>query len=81
MSALSIVITVIQLLSAVALTAVILFQSGKEEGLSSAIGGGSNSFLSKNKSTTLDARLAAATKWVALVFVLMTLVLNLPIWG
>ena len=77
MSALSIVLTVIQVLSAIVLTAIVLFQSGKEAGLSSAIAGGSDSFLSKNKSATLDARLASCTKWVAAVFMLLTFILNL----
>lgn len=77
MSALSIILTVIQVVAAVVLTLVVLLQSGKEAGLSSAIAGGSDSFLSKNKSGTLDARLASCTKWVAAVFMALTFVLNL----
>ena len=56
MTALHIVLTVIQVILAVALVAIVTIQSGKSAGLSSAIGGGSGeSFLSKNKGKGLDA--------------------------
>jgi len=69
-------ITILQLICGVILTLVVLFQSGKSAGLSGAIGGVADSFLSKNKAKTADARLAKATKWVGAVFVVLTLVLN-----
>ena len=77
MSVLSTVFTVIQLLTCVFLIAVVLLQSGKSSGLSGAISGGSETFFSKGKAKNLDGQLAKMTKWVALVFVLLTLVLNL----
>jgi preprotein translocase subunit SecG len=36
-----------------------------------------DTFLAKNKARTIDAKLARYTKYVALVFVLLTLVLNI----
>ena len=42
--------------------------------LSSVIGGG-DSFLSKNKAKSLDAKLARATKWIGAAFLVLTLVL------
>ena len=72
-----IALTVIQLLSCLFLIAVVLLQSGKRAGLSGAIAGGAETFLSKNKAKTWDARLAKMTKWVAGVFVLLTLLLNI----
>ena len=77
MSALTIVLTVLQVLCGVVLTVVVLFQSGKSAGLSGAIAGGADTFLSKGKAKTLDAQLAKATKWIALAFVVLTLALNL----
>ena len=77
MSALTIVLTVIQVLTGIALTVIVLFQSGKSAGLSGAIAGGADTFLSKGKAKTLDAKLAKMTKWFALAFVLLTLILNL----
>ncbi|MBR6625969.1 MAG: magnesium transporter [Mailhella sp.] len=42
-----------------------------------AIAGGAETFMSKGKAQSLDAKLAKATKWFALAFVLLTLILNL----
>ena len=77
MSALTIILTVLQLISGLAVTVVVLMQSGKSAGLSGAISGGAETFLSKGKAKTWDAKLAKATKWFALAFVLLTLLLNL----
>lgn len=70
-------ITIIQLLTGLFLIAVIMLQSGKSSGLSGAIAGVADTFLSKNKGKTMDARLAKMTKWVALAFVVFTIVLNM----
>ena len=70
------VVTILQLISALILIAVVLFQSGKSQGLSGAIGGIADSYLSKSKAKSVDAKLAKATKWVGAVFVVLTLVLN-----
>ena len=77
MTGLTLAITIVQLIACVILIAVVLLQSGKTAGLSGAIGGGSDTYLSKNKGKTLDAKLARATKWVAIVFVVLTLALNI----
>ena len=75
MDTLKLVITILQLLCGLAFILVVLFQSGKSEGLSGAIGGVADSFLAKNKARTMDAKLARATKWVGAVFLILTLVL------
>ena len=77
MNALKLILTILQLLSGLAVTVVVLLQSGKSAGLSGAIAGGAETFLSKGKAQALDAKLAKATKWFAIVFVVLTLVLNL----
>ena len=69
--------TILQLVSGLAVTVVVLLQSGKSAGLSGAIAGGAETFMSKGKAKTWDAKLAKATKWFALAFVLLTLTLNL----
>lgn len=71
------VLTAIQVIGAVFLTIVVLAQSGKSAGLSGAIAGGADTFLSKNKAKAWDAKLARWTKWVAIGFMLLTLVLTL----
>ena len=77
MEVLRIICTVVMLLAAVALVAIVLFQSGKSAGLSGAIAGNSDSFMSKNKNRGWDARLASSTKWVAAVWLLSTFALSL----
>ncbi len=77
MSVPMIIVTVIQVLAALFLIAVVLLQSGKNAGLSGAIAGAADTFMSKNKAHTLDAKLSKATKWVGGVFVVLTFVLNL----
>ena len=68
-------ITVLQVLCGLALVAIVMLQSGKSAGLSGAIAGGADTFLSKNKAKSVDAKLAKATKWVAIVWVVLTLAL------
>ena len=72
-----IVLTVLEALASVALILVVLFQSGKESGLSGALSGNSDSYLSKSKGKSMDQMLASATKWIALVWILLTLALSL----
>jgi len=66
----------IHLILCLMLICVIILQSGKNSGLS-AFTGANESYLAKNKAKSRDARLALATKWVAGVFVVLTVILNL----
>ena len=77
MGVLETILIVLEAICSVALIVVILMQSGKEAGLSGALSGSSDSYLSKNKKGNLDAMLASSTKWIALVWVLLTLSLSL----
>ena len=72
----TIALSILDLIACLFLIVVILFQSGKRSGLSGAIAGGADTFLTKSKAKTWDAKLAKMTKWVAIVFVLLTLALN-----
>ena len=77
MGVLETILIVLEAICSVALIAVVLMQSGKEAGLSGALSGSSDSYLSKNKKVNLDAMLASSTKWIALAWVLLTLSLSL----
>lgn len=77
MQILRIVLIVLEVLVSVALTAVVLMQSGKESGLSGAISGNADTYLGKNKGSTLDQKLASWTKWIALVWILLALSLSI----
>ena len=70
-------ISVVQVLLSLALVAIVMLQSGKSAGLSGSIAGGADTFLSKNKAKSLDAKLAKMTKWVAIAFILVTLALSM----
>lgn len=69
-------VAILQLLVALILVTVVLFQSGKSQGLSGTIGGIADSYMSKGKARSIDAKLAKATKWVAAAFVVLTLILD-----
>ena len=75
MATVKLILTIIQVLGAVFLTFVVLAQSGKSAGLSGAIAGGADTFLSKNKAKSWDAKLARATKWIGAVFLILTMIL------
>lgn len=69
-------VTILQLLAALVLIGIVLFQSGKSQGLSGTIGGIADSYMAKSKAKSLDAKLAKATKWVGAAFIVLTLVIN-----
>ena len=71
------IVSIIYFIVSLALVAIVMLQSGKSAGLSGAIAGGADTFLSKNKAKSLDAKLAKMTKWVAIVFMVLTLALCL----
>ena len=77
MQVLEIILTVVQALCSVGLIVVVLLQSGKEAGLSGALAGSSDSYMNKNKKSDLDSVLASSTKWIAGVWIVLTLVLTL----
>ena len=71
-----ILVTILQLICALLLVLVVLFQSGKSKGLSGSIAGIADSYMAKGKARSLDAKLAKSTKWIGAVFVVLTLALN-----
>ncbi len=69
-------LTIIFILVCMALTVLVLAQQGKDAGLG-AIGGMGDSYWSKNKSRSMEGKLAKYTKILAIVFVVMAVILNL----
>ena len=76
MEVVKIILSVLEVIVSLGLIVVVLLQSGKEAGLSGALSGNSDSYLSKS-GKSLDKTLASATKWVALVWLVLTLALCL----
>lgn len=71
------ILSVLVAIASIAVIAVVLLQSGKKAGLSGAIAGGSETYMSKTKNSGLDQMLATSTKWIALVWVVLVLVMSL----
>ena len=76
MKTLELILTILEVVVSVALVVVVLLQSGKQSGLSGAISGNSDNYMSKS-SGGLDHILATSTKWIAAAWVLLTLSLSL----
>ena len=77
MGVFKIILTVLEVLASLGLIVVVLLQSGKESGLSGALAGNNESYMNKSKLGGLDKKLAKATKWIALAWILLTLILCL----
>ncbi len=56
------------------LIVVVLLQESKSAGLSGAIAGGADTFFGKHKGRTTEAKLVKMTKFVAVLFFVLTLV-------
>ena len=76
MSAVTIVFAVLQLISGLALTVIVLMQEGKSAGLGS-IGGIGDSYWGKNKSRSMEGNMVKITKILAAAFLLIALALNM----
>ncbi len=76
MTTLKVVLTVLHLIIAFGLMAVVLFQSSKSEGLSGSIAGGAETFFGKNKGKTMDGVLAKLTVVLAILFVITSVSLS-----
>ena len=77
MEVLKTIVIILEVLASVAMIVVVMFQSGKEAGLSGALTGNTDTYMSKSKFGNLDKTLASATKWIALAWVVLTLSLSL----
>ena len=75
MEILTIVLGIILIVLSVALSVLVMLQSGKDKKLSGAIAGGSDSFYGKTKSTDRSKLLSWATTIVAIVFVVLVFVM------
>ncbi len=71
------ILTILEVIVSILLILVVLVQSGKESGLSGAIAGNSESYMNKGNRAGLDKKLASATKWIGLVWIVLTLALCL----
>ena len=71
------ILTIIFIIICVFLSAVILLQEGKSAGLSGSIGGMADSYWGRNKSRSMEGKLEKLTKYAAILWLILALVLNL----
>lgn len=71
------VLTIIQVLVSVVLILTVIFQSGKQAGMSGSIDGVADTFFGKNKARSLDQKLAKLTGIVAILFIVLTFSISL----
>ncbi len=74
-----IALTIILIIVSIALTALVLMQEGKAQGLG-AISGAAETYWGKNKGRSMEAMLVKITKWLAVAFMVLALLLNLKLF-
>ena len=74
--AVRIFLTILFILVCVTLTVIVLAQEGKDAGLGS-IGGLSESYWGKNKSRSMEGNMVRITRYLAIGFIVLTIILNL----
>ena len=76
MTVVEIILSVIYVILGIAISAVILMQEGKSQGLG-ALGGIADSYWGKNKGRSMEGALEKFTKYGAIAFMVITIVMNL----
>ena len=76
MGALRITLTIIFIIICLALTVLVLMQEGKDEGLG-AISGAAETYWGKNKGRAMEGKLVTITKIGAILFLVLSAVLNI----
>lgn len=80
MEALRIVIQIVFIILCIALTVLVLMQEGKSAGLG-AISGAAETYWGKNKGRSMEGGMVLATKVLAALFIVISLLLNLKIFA
>ncbi|MCM1552725.1 MAG: preprotein translocase subunit SecG [Butyrivibrio sp.] len=79
MEVLKIVITVVFIIVCVSLVVLVLMQEGKSAGLGT-ISGAADTYWGKNKGRSMEGLLVKLTKLLAVLFILLSMVLNLKVF-
>lgn len=79
MGALRIVLTIIFILVSVVLSAIVLMQEGKSAGLG-VISGAAETYWGKNKGRSMEGKLEKLTKWLAVAFMIIAVLLNMNLF-
>lgn len=74
------ILLLVYILVCCVLTVIVLMQEGKQAGLTVAISGAAETYWGKNKGRSMEGGLELATRILAVVFVVLSLILNLKIF-
>ena len=80
MEILKIILTIIFVIDCIALSAIILLLEGKSAGLGT-ISGAAESYWGQNKGRSMEGALVKSTKFLAILFLVLAVVLNLKIFN
>ena len=70
------VLTIVQVVVSLALILTVIFQSGKQAGISGSVSGAADNYFCKNNSRSLDEKLEKLTTVTAVCFIILTFVLT-----
>ncbi|MBQ8970698.1 MAG: preprotein translocase subunit SecG [Lachnospiraceae bacterium] len=76
MGALRVILTILFILVCIVLSAIVLMQEGKSAGLG-AISGMAETYWGKNKGRSMEGMLIKYTKYLAIAFMVLAVILNL----
>lgn len=74
------ILLLVYILVCCVLTVIVLMQEGKQAGLTGALSGAAETYWGKNKGRSMEGGLELATRILAVVFVVLSLILNLKIF-
>lgn len=81
MTVLKVIVTVLFILVCIAIVGIVLMQDGESGGLTGSISGGGETFWSKNKNRSTEGKIQKVTKYLIIVFMVLALILNLPVFA
>ena len=80
MAVLKTILTLVFIIISLVITVVILMQEGKQAGLTGAISGAAETYWGKNKGRSMEGNLVKITKYLAIAFILLSVILNLNVF-
>ena len=81
MEILKTIITIIFVIDCIALSAIVLMQEGKTQGLGSIGGMSTDTYWGQNKGRSMEGALVRGTKILAILFIVLAAVLNLKVFA
>ena len=75
------ILLIVYIIVCVALTIIVLKQEGKQAGLKGDISGAAETYWGKNKGRSMEGGLILATRVLTVLFIVLSLLLNLKIFA